>query len=64
MNINAYELPTKSIKSIEWQEETVRLKEQLNRSENQSKNYYRKSIKYHKLLHDAGSYFRFFLTEI
>jgi len=54
--LSAIELSSKDIKrsNIEWEEKVVRLKEQLGRCENQSRNYYRELMKYHKLLYDAG----------
>ena len=58
-------LPSKNIKStvaflehsnIEWQSKFIRLTEQLNRSESQSRNYLRELTKCQKMLYEAGSY--------
>ncbi|CAF1077570.1 unnamed protein product [Rotaria sordida] len=61
--LSTTELSSKNIKStieplhhsnIEWREKFSRLKEKYYRCEYQSRNYYRKLIKYYKLLYDAG----------
>jgi hypothetical protein len=64
MNINVPLSTSMECSTHQWEEKIVRLKEQLNRSENQSRNYYRKLMKCHKLLYDAGSYSLFLNKDV